>query len=284
MKRLRSGALALLLCILVLLPAPSALAASGRGEVHIILDFFDQHEVGIVLPEGSDPAPLVEELERLLAVQLRPLDSWDEDFGQVWIYAAPGLIDAGSVKQQNWDLIGLPAMIQELGLTALDFFVVVTRPGGALGLEVALSDGVELLTPAADEWEVWWGFGLSPGGGAPSLNLQIRVFPVFTWASLAPFWLPLVLMLLVWPLGWLLTPRKAWIIGNIVHVLGLLVACFLSILLQWVSLWNALLGSRGLLPHLSLFLALLLPTLAAQLTIGLRNRQLRLRQLAEPKE
>ncbi len=225
---------------------PQALATEG-AEVELIIDYIYRHQVTVIIPEGVSPEPLADFLSEITASPLYLEGDWSEGDGtHVWLYSAPQLTPGiGPRKAVLWDTTELADTAARLGLTAgTSLFLVVNQPQGMLSYDVYVNDeGYELFPVAADEHEVWWGFGLQPGGVAPKLSVLIWLKPLLNWLTLSPFWIPLLGASALW----MLAPRMCYLRFRRAHlivswlVLGVML---LTVnLMQWQAVLSLLLGS-----------------------------------------
>ncbi|MGI6358598.1 MAG: M48 family metallopeptidase [Bacillota bacterium] len=234
---------------------PRALAADG-AEVELIIDYLHHHQVTVIIPDQVSPAPLRDLISDITGSRLHLEGEWTEEDGMhVWLYSAPQLIPgAGVQKAVLWDTTRLADVAAGIGLTAgTNLFLVVNQPQGMLGYDLHVNDqGYELHPVAADEREVWWGFGLQPGGAAPRLSVLLWLRPRLTWVTLSALWIPLLGALALWLLSRRLQYRLFCRIHTIAFWLLLVATMAMANLMRWQAVFSWLLGSpAGFLGQLS---------------------------------
>lgn len=279
MRRQLLGLLALLL--LTALLTPSVAQAEGRAEIELIVDYLNRHQVTILLPEGIDPEPLVEQIATRVRSPLVAISDWAEsEAGHAWLYSAPQLVHgAGVQKAELWDFNGLAETAVTMGLVeGVNLFVVTNQPSGALHYDVYLSDqGYELSPSAADSLELWWGFGLSPGGPAPVLSALFWLKPRADLVTLSALWIPPLAALLFWLLRQSALRRYSWQrFWSWAAVWASVVAAILS---QWQAVGNYLLGPAwGWLSDATLLATMLIPFAWATTIVQLPGQRQQARQ------
>lgn len=248
-----------------------ALADNAQGEVQLIVDFVDGHEVTVFLPEQSNPTSLVAAIEGILNTRLQLQESWlDAEGGEVWLYSSPGLLPRfGLTKQVQWDLSPLLSASAQTGLDRLDAFLVVGTAGGLLNFDVAVNDqhGPAELS-GIDGWEMWWGFGLTPGGSAPDLFTSIMLRVDWSPISWLPVLIPLAAALLLLLLGNRLSLAAFHRVSKLLYFCSLLAGLFAAYLMNWHGMLSYL-GLTAAGSWSSVMLVAVLLSFWTQVTIGL---------------
>lgn len=248
--------------------------ATDGAEIELIIDYLNRHQVTVILPSGISPEPLRDLVSSIVSSPLLLQGDWTaEDGMRVWLYDAPHLVaGAGAQKSELWDCSQLAATAAAMGLeTGVNLFLVVNQPAGALSYDAYVSDlGVDLSPVAADSMEIWWGFGLRPGGAAPKLSVLIWLKPLINLVTLAPLWVPLLVALALLALGRRLETRVFQRLQSGLSWLVVVSSVLLAFLMQWQSVLSFLFGSSAGLPGLaSLLLTAFVPFAYSALLVRL---------------
>lgn len=276
----------LVMSILVFGPSLPRASAEGSAEVELIVDYLNQLQVTIILPLDVDPTSLATQVSSIVNSPLNLRSDWETAEGlHVWLYAAPKLMKgAGLQKSALWDVTGLAAVANQSGLSeGVQLFLVVNQPNGALSYNVYVTDqGTELDPVAADQMEIWWGFGLKSGGGAPKLSVLLWVKPLLNWLTLSPLWIPLFGLLLLWPL---LRSKRRFVQRLSGYVCWLIIwsSVLVAFLMQWQAVGNSLFGSTdGLSSRITFFLTFMIPFVWSYLVVRLPLYRRMTRELKRP--
>ncbi len=260
-----AGQLLAVLALVVCLVLPASLAQAADGaDIELVIDYLNRHQVTLIIPAGFSPDALREHVGSIIASPLILQNDWDaEDGMHIWLYDAPELVTgAGLQKAELWDCSQLAATAAASGLSGgVNLFLVVNQPAGAMSYDVYVSDqGTDLSPVAADEMEIWWGFGLQPDGPAPILSLLIWLRPLVNLITLAPLWIPFIICCSLIAFQRRLGLGAFHHLQLIVSWVVISLSVLLAFLLQWQGVLAFLLGGSTGVPGLvSLLLTAFIP-------------------------